>query len=51
MREGASMVEQQVGRHGKGGEGESLTGGRLEEGLRSRGNTSTGTLNFSPAAR
>lgn len=30
----------------------SLTGGRLEEeGLRSRGNTSIGSLNFSPAAR
>lgn len=33
------------------GGGGSLTGGRLEEGLRSRGNTSTGSLNFSPVAR
>lgn len=33
----------------EGGRGGSLIAGRLEEGLRSRGNTSTGSLNFSPA--
>lgn len=47
--ERASEVEEQVESYGRRG-GPSI-GGRLEVGLRSRGNTSIGSWNLSPVAR